>query len=419
MQSFILKDRSNQQLLLGVKRLAGQEREATAHLLAHLAEIEARGLHRKEGVSCLSKYCIEVLHLSESAAYRRVDAARIASRFPVIFEQLALGAINLTTVLILAPSLTEENHKRLLAAARHKSKIDVQALAVSVRPKPDVPALVRKLPESAPKQLAPDSSANLFMGETASNVQEENLSDRVLEPESTVLLRQSPAHRPVLAPLSPERYKIQFTADEETYQALRQLQELLRHQIPDGNVSDIVKEALIKRLEEVKRNKFAQMKGPRAKTVSQGMEGTDNEEQPSQEVGSQRGALTPSRHIPAEVKRSVWERDKGQCAFVSKSGRRCSERGRLEFHHIEAYALGGKATIDNIALRCRSHNAYEGDLLFGRNGKKLPRSSASSGELATRGGEPPNNAGHGPAETTGQGVLTATNLREDAGGLRI
>jgi 5-methylcytosine-specific restriction endonuclease McrA len=65
------------------------------------------------------------------------------------------------------------------------------------------------------------------------------------------------------------------------------------------------------------------------------------------------------------VKRQVWKRDKGQCAFVSKKGKRCSATGRLEFHHVHAYALGGPATVENIALRCRAHNAYEGVALFG------------------------------------------------------
>ena len=86
-----------------------------------------------------------------------------------------------------------------------------------------------------------------------------------------------------------------------------------------------------------------------------------------------------SRHIPAAVKRSVWKRDQGQCAFVGRNGQRCTERGRLEFHHVHAYALGGPATIDNIALRCRAHNAHESRLLFGQtNGKKVSRSRASS-----------------------------------------
>jgi hypothetical protein len=64
------------------------------------------------------------------------------------------------------------------------------------------------------------------------------------------------------------------------------------------------------------------------------------------------------------VKREVWARDGGRCAFVGPDGR-CAERGFLEFHHVQPYALGGATTAGNLQLRCRAHNAYEADVAFG------------------------------------------------------
>lgn len=64
------------------------------------------------------------------------------------------------------------------------------------------------------------------------------------------------------------------------------------------------------------------------------------------------------------VRREVWRRDQGQCAFVGVRGR-CAERGFLEFHHVEPCAEGGAADAGNIELRCRAHNQYEADLFFG------------------------------------------------------
>jgi hypothetical protein len=72
-----------------------------------------------------------------------------------------------------------------------------------------------------------------------------------------------------------------------------------------------------------------------------------------------------SRHIPSDVKRAVWWRDAGQCAFVSDAGLRCSERTFLELHHIHPFALDGPTTIGTISLRCRRHNQYEAELVFG------------------------------------------------------
>jgi hypothetical protein len=45
---------------------------------------------------------------------------------------------------------------------------------------------------------------------------------------------------------------------------------------------------------------------------------------------------------------------------------RCSERTFLDFHHRDPHANGGPPTVENIALRCRAHNAYEAELVFGR-----------------------------------------------------
>ena len=71
-----------------------------------------------------------------------------------------------------------------------------------------------------------------------------------------------------------------------------------------------------------------------------------------------------SRHIPASVKREVWRRDDGRCAYTGRDGR-CTERSFLEYHHVQPYAAGGAATAANIELRCRAHNAYEASLFFG------------------------------------------------------
>lgn len=73
-----------------------------------------------------------------------------------------------------------------------------------------------------------------------------------------------------------------------------------------------------------------------------------------------------SRHIPNAVKREVVARDGERCSFVAPDGRRCHERGRLEFHHDRPFACGGAATVENIRLLCRSHNALMAERDFGR-----------------------------------------------------
>jgi len=96
-----------------------------------------------------------------------------------------------------------------------------------------------------------------------------------------------------------------------------------------------------------------------------------------------------SRHVPRNVKRAVWRRDGGQCAYVASSGRRCSERTYLEFHHIQAHAHQGPPTVGNIALRCRRHNQYEAELIFGPRRPPLPPGTASKAAAAARAPAPP------------------------------
>jgi hypothetical protein len=54
-----------------------------------------------------------------------------------------------------------------------------------------------------------------------------------------------------------------------------------------------------------------------------------------------------------------------QCSYVSDDGRRCQERGRLEFDHRTPYAHGGTAATDNVRLLCRVHNLSEAEAAFG------------------------------------------------------
>ena len=133
-------------LIEEVKAAAARERGATARLVALLAELDARRLYLGEGCSSLFTYCTQVLRLSEHAAYGRIEAARVARKFPVVLDLLAEGAVTLTTITLLGPILTLANHQQVLAEARHQSKREVEHLVARLRPQPPVAERVRKLP---------------------------------------------------------------------------------------------------------------------------------------------------------------------------------------------------------------------------------------------------------------------------------
>src|SRR5712692_9258141 len=117
MKSYMPSHLSDSELAAEVKRLAGCERETTAALISHLAEFDARRLYLGAGFSSLFTYCTEILRLSEHGAYNRIEAARAARKFPLVLDMLGKGSVNLTTVRLLAPRLTPDNHEQLLRAA--------------------------------------------------------------------------------------------------------------------------------------------------------------------------------------------------------------------------------------------------------------------------------------------------------------
>lgn len=126
--SSTLGDLSDREVLARVQDAARDERVASARLIALLMEVDRRRLYLGEGCSSLFTYCTHVLHLSEHAAYNRIETARAARRFPVILEVVESGAVTLTTVRLLAPHFTDANHRAVLERARHKSKREVEAL---------------------------------------------------------------------------------------------------------------------------------------------------------------------------------------------------------------------------------------------------------------------------------------------------
>ena len=366
------------ELLNAAVRAATDERRATAELIALLSELDSRKLYLGEGFSSLFTYCRYRLHLSEFAAYGRIEAARVVRRFPMVLDRLAEGAVTLTSIGLLAPHLTDENHEALLDAVQHASKRDVERLIASLYGQPDIPASVRRLPEaeqSGSQHLAPVTTAVAVAAageEPAPSLgpvsvpisvpvsaptplvaeQPETPAPAVQPPKFLTLSTPPispvsptlPARRDVVAPLAVGRYLLRVTIGAETHARLDRARDLLRHLVPNGDLALILDRALAVLVDQLERRKTGRVSHPRRTHV--------------------RSAPSRGRHIPAAVKRDVWARDEGRCAFIGPHGR-CSETGFVEYHHVVPYARGGASDAANLELRCRAHNAYEATREFG------------------------------------------------------
>jgi hypothetical protein len=332
---------SDAELLATVKRLAANERLATAQLVAHLAEMDGRRLYLGEGCSSLFTYCMQVLHLSEHAAYGRIEAARAARKFPTILEAVASGALHLTAVNLIAPHLTDENVHRVIAEATHRTKREVEELVAALRPQPSVPASVRKLPQTAQGDSghsAVEVHADLRLNDCEALAPRMAAAGVEASAGAGVHAPDRPVPRAVFRPLAPEQYLVKFTVSRAMHEKLREAQALLRHQVPSGDVAEIFDRALTLLLAELRKARHAATSRPRS------LHSTAN-------IG---------RYVAAAVKREVWARDGGQCAFVGAAGR-CTERGFLEYHHVIPFADGGETAASNLQLRCRAHNGFEAE----------------------------------------------------------
>jgi hypothetical protein len=233
-----------------------------------------------------------------------------------VLQMLERNELHLSAIKLLAPHLTQANHVAVLERARGKSKRAVELIVAELAPKPDVPSVLRKLPANRPS------------------------------------VRATPAAREntpqVTTPLSPGRYKVQFTATQALHDKLQQLKDLMRHQIPDGDLSAIIERAADLLIEQKLKQRFARTKKPRA--VARSVQVRES----------------PSRYVPRAVVREVCARDEERCTFVSPEGRRCAALGFLELQHEIPHARGGLPTPENLRILCRAHNALLAERDFGR-----------------------------------------------------
>jgi len=335
-----LESLTDDQILSGLHDLLGQSRRVEAPLVAHIGEVHARHLYARFAASSMFCYCTQVLHLSEGEAQLRIKVAEAARAHPVLLEMLADGRLNLSGIAKLAPVLTADNRDRLLAHAVHKSKHQIEELVAEVAPRPDVPSVIRKLPE---RSVSPPVGV-ILPDETGVEIVRP-VADVDASPPALPVRIAPPTQRPVIEPLSPARYKVQFTAGPELRDDLQRLRALMRSEAPDGDLAVVIGRAVSELRQRLEARRYAQTKSPRAK------------------IGPADGS---SRQVPAATRRVVYRRDGSQCCYVDEQGRRCAERHLLEFHHRDPYARGGSHDPENICLMCHAHNEYLAQLAYGK-----------------------------------------------------
>jgi len=78
----------------------------------------------------------------------------------MLLSMLRDGRLHLSGIALLAPLLTPDNRNALLMRATHRSKRQIQELVAELSPRPDVPSMMRKLPQTRQTPLNAGSDSN-------------------------------------------------------------------------------------------------------------------------------------------------------------------------------------------------------------------------------------------------------------------
>jgi 5-methylcytosine-specific restriction endonuclease McrA len=335
MREHVLSHLGDAELIRDLGKIAAKDRLITAALLAHLAEMDLRRLYAPVGYPSMESYCIHELRFSDDVAHKRIRAARKAREYPVIFEMLADGRLSLSGLLLLGVWLKPENATELLAAAAHKTRQELEELIADRFPRTEVLPLVVAMGEAAARPL-PESSREVAPGPPVNVVS------------------------PKVTPIAHKRYILQLAISKETHGKLEYAQALMSHLSCDlARVFDRALDSLIAKLEKDRCGAASKPRAKRRPTLSQ-------------------------RHVPSHVKLAVWKRDGGRCTFTTETGHRCPARDLLQYDHIDPVARGGEATVENLRLRCRTHNQLDAEQAFGKEFIAEKRETARRERAATR-----------------------------------
>jgi 5-methylcytosine-specific restriction endonuclease McrA len=317
--------------------LASDERQVQVEFLLHLDEFDRRRAWAELGHGSLWTFCLEVLHLREGSAGRRIAAMKVLRRFPRLAEALRDGRLCLSTLALLGPVLTEENAGELLARAAYRTTAEVDHLVASLRP--------RQAPREGLRLTAgrPVVEAAFSQGASVSAAPPPETAPPPSIPPAPPLL--APRPRAETRAVSEGQWSLRVTVDRALKEDLETLSMLLSHTFPRGDLAAVLHEAIRCGIEKHGKRKGAV--------------------RPSRKVAPKAPPKDPAA-IPAEVRRQVWERDGGCCAWTGPDGKRCGSRWKLEVDHLKPPSRGGTSTLGNLRLACRQHNLLHAEEVYGR-----------------------------------------------------
>ncbi|MBS1958633.1 MAG: HNH endonuclease [Bdellovibrionales bacterium] len=329
-----LKNANAEELVSTLKTLVGEERRITTEILHYLSEVESRMIYAEMAYPSLYEFCTRYLEYSPGSAYRRIQSMRLLRELPetarvAAEEKIKNGSLNLTNL-----SLA---HSFFKAEKRETGKVYSAAEKVD---------LIAKIENKSKREVE----------QTLSAIQPEMLKrekERVL---------------------SPDLVEIMFVANSALMSKLARAREVLSHSLVEGTYAELFETLVDTFLEH--KDPMVKMGETSAKPKAFKIPPAEKSGPVSAEKSTVEGQSSDggawgskySRYIPIKVRRQVWRRDRGSCTYQDpNTGQKCGSRFKVELDHIEPHGLGGKNSIENLRLRCRTHNLFYAQKVYGKS----------------------------------------------------
>ncbi len=300
------------ELLHATFALSRIEQRATATWVAHLEEVDRRKAYTLLSYPSLFEYLRKELGYSESSAYERISAMRLARQNEKAKQMIESGSLTLTGATQIqrfikeeksaGNEMNQEQQNDLLAAIAGKSKRETEKFLLSQSSAPEVPRLKE--------------------------------STRVATPTHT---------------------EVKFFLDEDGMNLLNRARELIRA----DSTTDLFTQALRVLIEKKERSlgKMESQKTDNKVEASADSKSRPVGKMPVRENSSQPESFSISRFIPLHVKGRIHARSGGQCEYVSPVTKtRCHSRAHLQVDHQTPLALGGRTELKNLRHLCQAHN---------------------------------------------------------------
>lgn len=301
---------SDKILLENTKSIAAREREITLEVLHHLREVERRSLFAKLGYSSLFEYALNELRYSAASAQRRISSMRLLKELPSLEKKIEEGTLNLSTLSQAQSFFRQEKISQKSQIKNSQDKIE----------------LLKSLENKSAREV-----------------------EKVLISKSSEPIKLIPE---IVRAVSQTQSEIKFLVESELLKEIEELRNLLAHSHPGASIKEILIYSVKNTLKALRPK---DMVAKKAKNL----------------LPTLKPKVTPlkiSRYIPANVKREVWARDRGECTYKNQeTGKKCACKYGLEYDHIQPYALGGESTEENLRLRCKAHNQWTAIQTFGQS----------------------------------------------------